>query len=110
MTTFKRLLFTCIPIFLLWALNSCDKTPSAGFYYTFENLSDKPVNVDIYASQQDYYNGTNKLASGRADVRGYAVFPLSDFDTTKKYYADWYSDDYLYTNWYWNNITLTDTF
>ena len=44
------------------------------------------------------------------DVRGYYSIPVDHFTGGSPYYVDWYSDDLLYTNWYWSNITLRTEF
>ena len=95
---------------LLLTLLSCSKPKSEAYDYTFENLADKNVNIDIYASEDDYFNNQNIIASGTAKVRGYYIVPLSKFQTGHIYYVDIYSDDFLYNNWFWSNVTLRDTF
>jgi len=81
-----------------------------GFTYNFENLADKPINVVIYKTLSDYYNGTNVYMTGRMKLREYFTVPIDKFTTGQTYYVDWYSDDLLYTNWYWSNITLRTAF
>ena len=93
------------------ALYSCHKSSGTnGYNYNFENLSDKPININIYSSLADYNNGTNIYISGKASVRGYLSIPIQKFTTGKTYYIDYYSDDYTYTNWYWTNVTLRNAF
>lgn len=89
---------------------SCTKPKSEATDYVFENLADKQVHIDIYYSEQDYFNNQNLVASGTAKVRGYYVVPLSKLESGHIYYVDIYSDDYLYNNWFWSNVTLRDTF
>ncbi|MBA3828707.1 MAG: hypothetical protein H0X33_07205 [Taibaiella sp.] len=83
---------------------------SQGFNYTFQNFTDKQLNVTIYATQDDYNNNAHPLMSNSIKVRGYWVIPLSKFTTSHLYYVDIYTDDFLYNNWFWNNVTLRDTF
>lgn len=104
--------YPMLAIVLLYTLLfSCRKeNNSGGFNYDFENLSDKAINIDIYTSLDDYNKGINILMHGRAAVRGYFAIPISKFVNGHTYYVDWYSDDYLYTNWYWTNVTLRTRF
>jgi len=103
-----RLLLFSVSVVLIFF--SCSKPKTQATDYTFENLADKQVNVDIYASQDDYLNNKNLVAHGVAKVRGYYIVPLSSFQNGHLYYVDIYSDDYLYNNWFWTNVTLRDTF
>lgn len=101
---------TTIGILMLFLLFGCSKPNSEPTDYTFENLADKQVNIDIYYSEEDYFNNANVIASGSAKVRGYYIVPLSKLETGHVYYVDIYSDDYLYNNWFWSNVSLRDTF
>jgi len=87
---------------------SCTRNDDVNF--TVENFTDKPMNVNIYASLSDYNNGTNAILKGLAKVRGYWVIPMKKLTTGKMYYIDVYSDDYLYNNWYTANAMLFDSF
>lgn len=103
-------IFIVVALIALLAFCSCSKTATQANDYSFENLSDKIVNIDVYPTQADYFNNTNLLIHGTAKVRGYYIIPLSTFKTGQVYFVDIYSDDYLYNNWFWSNITLRDTF
>jgi hypothetical protein len=108
MNTLRILVFFIAPLILL---SACDTDSSIhGFDFNFENLTSKPINVKIYKSQSDYDNNTNVYLSGKMQVRGYYTIPVDQLVTGETYYVDWYSDDLLYTNWYWSNITLRTTF
>ncbi len=105
----RRLL--AVIVLAMLSLSACDKDSSVhGFDFNFENLTDKPINVKIYKTQTDYDNGTNVYLSGKMQVRGYYTIPVDQLVNGETYYVDWYSDDLLYTNWYWSNITLRTTF
>ncbi len=108
---FKRYLFCFFLLLPFLSLTGCHETPSnQGFEYNFENLTDKAINVKIYNTQSDYNTGTNAFLSGRMEVRGYYTVPMDKFVEGRTYYVDWYSDDYLYSNWFWSSITLRNTF
>jgi len=89
---------------------SCGKPKDNKFNVQFENLTDKGVNIIVYASQSDYNNDHSPLFKGHAAVRGYYTLSLDNFTKGKTYWVDWYSDDTLYSNWYWARITVVDTF
>ena len=89
---------------------SCGKPKDNKFNVQFENLTDKGINVIVYGSQSDYNNDNNPLFTGHAAVRGYYTLSLNNFTNGKTYWIDWYSDDTLYSNWYWARVTVVDTF
>ncbi len=98
-------------IAILLSLSACSSDSSIhGFDFNFENLTDKPINVKIYSTQSDYYNNTNVYLTGMMGLRGYYTIPVDKLVQGHTYYVDWYSDDLLYTNWYWSNITLRTAF
>jgi len=56
-----------------------------------------PVTLRLYASVADYRNSSNALVSlsmAQRDVYKYTVE-----NPGKNLYVDWYTDDYIYTNW-----------
>jgi hypothetical protein len=81
-----------------------------GFDYNFVNLTNKPINIKIYTSLNDYNNQTNVYLQGRVNIKQYFYIPVGKFVVGSTYYVDWYSDDYLYNNWYWSNISLRNAF
>jgi|GEM_PF-1252878 len=79
---------------------SCNKgTNPDAFNYTFQNTTGKAIHVDVYGSFSDYMNNANPVATGVANANGNLVVRSSTLHTDVPYYADWYSDDYTYTNW-----------
>jgi len=104
----SRLLLSVLASLLL--LFSCSKSNLNGFNYNFENLTNKPINLNIYSALSDYNNSANVYIKARMEVRGYYSIPVDKFAKGQTYYVDWYSDDLLYTNWYWSNITLRTAF
>jgi hypothetical protein len=103
-----KVLISCC---LLLVLASChtDNTLQ-GFDYNFLNLTDKPINIRIYTTLNDYTNHTHVFMQGRINTKQYYYIPVGKFVVGSTYYVDWYSDDYLYNNWYWSNITLRNAF
>ena len=68
--------------------------------YTYTNNTGKDIRIDIYNTIDDYNNNTNPYLKGVAVANGGTyVIPSSDFVPNQKYYVDWYTDDYTYTNW-----------
>ncbi|OJW84589.1 MAG: hypothetical protein BGO69_07655 [Bacteroidetes bacterium 46-16] len=91
-------LFILFILFLLVSLFSCKK--DSGKKFTIDNRSNsKDLAVAVYASESDYVNSTNAIASGMAPANDVFTFPASKLNKGGTYYVDAYSNDYLYTNW-----------
>lgn len=58
-----------------------------------------PVNVNIYKTKEDYNTNSNVYISGRTGTDGRFLIPLNKLIKGHSYYADWYSDDFLFNNW-----------
>ena len=75
--------------------------------FTFTNKLPQKIVVDIYGSEDDYYNNTNRLYTGIAPANNILDIPYSIFKNEKQlHYIDWYSEDYTYSNW--NDVTNDD--
>lgn len=59
-------------------------------------LSDK-VYLRLYPSSEDYLYNTNPVLDTLLKYRDSVVLKFNSLDT--KYYMDWFSEDYAYTNW-----------
>lgn len=94
-----KLLLTVASVSIL--ATSCQQDQGVKQYdYTYTNKTGKDILIDIYPTLQDYNNNTNPYLKGVAVANGGTyVIPSSDFVPEQKYYVDWYSSDYTYTNW-----------
>jgi hypothetical protein len=97
---------------IIFLLASCDKNnnPSTAPYtYSFQNNTGKHINIDIYQTADDYNNNRNAVLHGSANPgQSYQVSNVY-LQTNIKYYIDWYSDDYTYSNWV-NRTDLYENF
>src|ERR1043165_9600450 len=96
----KAKLFTIAAAIALGS-SSCEKTKSGvtPYNYTYDNKTGKDINIDIYQSLDDYNNNRNVYIHGVAPAGGSFTVASTDFAAEQKYYVDWYSNDYTYTNW-----------
>lgn len=94
-----KLLLTVASVSIL--ATSCQPEKGVKQYdYTYTNKTGKDIYIDIYTSAEDYNSNTNPYLKGIAVANGGTyVIPSSDFEDNKKYYVDWYTGDYTYTNW-----------
>lgn len=103
-----------LPILVLFALSlfaACKKkdndTPKADTHFYIKNNIGQTAHIAIYTSQNDYNRSTNALVS--ADLAAGAVYDWKNADTTLNYYYDWYTPDYVYSNWGVQRAYLYDT-
>jgi len=95
-----RLLLLAAGFSVFGAACTPEKKSVQQYDYTYTNNTNKDIRVDIYQSLNDYNHNTNIYQSGIAVANGGTyVVPSSDFQAGAKYYVDWYSNDYTYTNW-----------
>ena len=86
---------------------ACHKPQSAGSTKfttsdTFVHVrNNQPIQVtlDLYKTQNDYNNNTNRYYSCLIPREGEFDIPISLIDTSFSYYYDLYSADYTFTNW-----------
>ncbi len=90
----KFLLFSLLVCIIAWG---CKKKSDPQF--SVQNDTDADMNVNVYASETDYVNGTNVVVSGKALRHSAFNFPASKLKTGGWYYVDAFSSDYSYTNW-----------
>lgn len=99
---FRYMYRYCYYFMLLLLATSCNKknedtTPVGDF--RFKNTLEQSVNIDIYATIEDYHNATNIFKKIQVTANGSYHLPLSSFEKDKDYYLDWYTDDYKQGNW-----------
>jgi hypothetical protein len=95
-----KLMLLAAGISILGAGCTKEKKSVQQYDYTYTNSTNKDIRVDIYKSIADYNNNTNLYLTGIAAANGgTVVVPSSDFQAGVKYYVDWYTNDYTYTNW-----------
>lgn len=79
---------------------ACRKGTKDDTEVTFVNRISRDVTVDIYGSQEDYKNNSNRILRRTLSASGKIGEPGTTFTAGKTYYMDWYTDDYAYNNWY----------
>lgn len=103
----RRLSFLALIVLICFLGNGCKKSGNDGGYiYTITNRSNKAVNIHIYNSLNDYNNATNIYYKGVVASGNTLSLPYSQFVKGQTYYIDWFTDDFLYTNWFWTNVTV----
>jgi len=80
--------------------SACGKKDTAPFYYVVDNNSGHKMNFKIYQWIDDYNTNLNPYMSYTLQPGEQVQIPTTQFLETRKYYADWYTDDYTYTSWY----------
>ncbi len=93
----QKLLFV-FACFALLAI-SCNKG-SKPYYYTFDNNSTHKMNLKIYQWVEDYDTSLNAYISYTVAPGDKVEIPSTQFVEKRQYYADWYSDDFVYTSWF----------
>ena len=68
-------------------------------YYVFANNLTTSVRVNIYKNVNDYNSDNNLFITLHIPSGTLNKIPFTSLDTNATYYVDWYSDDYLNTNW-----------
>lgn len=67
---------------------------------SFVNRNTQPLTLDIYKNYESYKNGSDVMLRKTLKQNEEATLPGNTFADGGTYYMDWYSDDYLYHNWY----------
>lgn len=81
-------------------VSSCKKEKNADTgIYIINNTVPRNVNVRIYPTLNDYNHNTNAILSTSIAANASTNVPMSNFDATKTYYIDYYTDDYSISNW-----------
>jgi hypothetical protein len=76
----------------------CKKTDEPIYHGKIRNTLNQPVHVDFYSSQADY--NTNSNAAAKTVIPPYGDYEIPQhFEGGAKYYMDWFTEDYLNTNW-----------
>lgn len=86
-------------------LLSCSKKDSPGtttvtstpFDFYLVNNTGHAVNMRMYKTMLDYRNSTNAVVSMRMDTG--SAYHGTIADAATHCFVDWYTDDYVYTNW-----------
>lgn len=95
-----KLLLTAATISMLGTSCTPEKKGVKQYDYTYTNKTGKDITINIYKTVSDYNANSNAYITGVATANGGTfVVPSSDFDPGIRYYVDWYSPDYTYTNW-----------
>ncbi|OJW78581.1 MAG: hypothetical protein BGO69_00925 [Bacteroidetes bacterium 46-16] len=84
---------------MAWLAVSCNKG-NKPYYYTFDNNSSHKMNLRIYQTLDDYNMSLNPYISYTVEPGDKVEIPSTQLPETKQYYADWYNDDFTYTNWF----------
>jgi len=91
-------LFVCL-LLVTWVM-ACKKKNGAITYFSVYNKSGvADLNIAVYASEADYMNGVNSVASGIAPLNGEYKFDAELLKFASVYYVDAHSSDYNYSNW-----------
>jgi hypothetical protein len=93
-----KIVLTCLLSCLLLSIAGCKKeTQTAESYnYTFRNLLNQKVYVDMYATESDYNNNVNVERQFSLETYESVTFKLQSL---KNAYIDWHSEDYKFTSW-----------
>ncbi len=67
------------------------------YKYSFTNTTGKKIQLDVYATLEDYSNAHNVFLQYAIAPGGKTELPLTPL---KEYYLDWYSDDHTLNNWF----------
>jgi hypothetical protein len=67
--------------------------------YVIANNLATTIRVNIYKKIADYNTNSNLFATCHLPPGSVYKIAFSSLDTTATYYVDWFSDDYLSTNW-----------
>lgn len=94
-----KLLLTAATVSILGVSCTPEKQGVKPYDYTYTNKTGKDITINIYQSIDDYNSNSNVYITGVAPAGGTFVIPSSDFQPGIRYYVDWYSADYTYTNW-----------
>jgi len=94
----KQKLFIALACIVMLA-TSCDKKGTKAFYYTFDNNTTQKMNLKVYQWIDDYNSNLSPYMSYIVQPGEKVQIPSTQFIDTRQYYADWYNDDYTYTNW-----------
>jgi hypothetical protein len=101
----SRITILTILLFVMTA-GSCKKEDKDNTDVTFTNNLSEKVTLDIYASEEDYASGNNRLLRKTLNAQENTVLPGNTFKTGQTYYMDWYSDKYYYHNWFNDNYPV----
>ncbi|MBS1584706.1 MAG: hypothetical protein JSS82_04105 [Bacteroidetes bacterium] len=82
-------------LLILAALAGCKKHDDD---LTLVNNTARRIYFNMYGSDRDYSLGQNCLVSGYVESKKKLIIPRSKVITYGSY-IDWYSEDFLYTNW-----------
>jgi hypothetical protein len=74
---------------------------------TFVNRVNDVITLDIYGSQQNYFDGTGRLMRKVLKYNEKIVLSKDELPSNITYFADWYNDNHYYNNWF-NDATLPD--
>jgi hypothetical protein len=107
---FSKLVLACSAIAISIAGCTPEKKGVQQYEYTYTNNTTKDIRVDLYKTLVDYNTQSNLYLSSIVPANGGTyVIPSSEFEANAKYYVDWYSSDYTYTNWQ-NRLGFFDEF
>ena len=89
-----------VPGVLLIAIcaTGCKKAEEDVYHGKIRNTLNQPVHVDFYATEDGYNTNTSPAASTVIAPNGEYEIPRH-FEGGSKYYLDWFTEDYLNTNW-----------
>ena len=76
----------------------CKKTDEVIYHGKIRNTLSEAVHIDFYATEEDYNTNANVAASTVIAPNGAYEIPAR-FEGGAKYFLDWYTEDFLNTNW-----------
>jgi len=77
--------------------------------YNFTNNINKVVTLDIYTSAEDYAHNTNVMLRKTLQPNETTTLAASTFKSGSTYYMDYYTDDFVYNNWFNINFPADGT-
>lgn len=79
-------------------LSACNKQDTTHYHGKIKNALSARVNLNFYKTKEDYNNSTNPVLTTTIAPQESFDIP-ADWTGGDTYYLDWYTDDYLYSNW-----------
>jgi hypothetical protein len=70
----------------------------------FNNINPYAIRADFYTSLEDYGNQENIFKTYVIPANTVQEIPRGTFDEDASYYVDYYSDDFIYNNWRYEDV------
>ncbi len=98
----KKLILACIAVLSITAGCKKDKEPEKvdeSKLFKIYNNSGATINLKIYRNSIDYINDENLAINTRFDNGQFIYLDPTEFDATKGYFIDFYTDDLTINTW-----------